>query len=68
MEIWIFIILTLTFAVVQTHDVHFKAIQTHFNKFLLKKDFRIDYLVFRQIWPQPTCMFPGVSNSFKPFF
>jgi hypothetical protein len=21
----------------------------------------VDYLIFRQIWPEPTCMFPGVK-------
>jgi hypothetical protein len=21
----------------------------------------VDYLIFRQIWPEPTCMFPGVN-------
>ena len=25
---------------------------------------QIDFIILRQIWPEPTCLFPGVINKF----
>ena len=57
-----FILIGLILIICQAHNL--RKLKENILKLVNEKNDKVDFIILRQIWPEPTCMFPGVS-AFK---